>query len=105
MNHVVVCDCKRIPENRFCLLERDAVLAANRRKHGVSFEEAEAVFGNAFAITNDDMVHSSAEPRERTVGMSAKGRILVAITARRHGITRIISARRTIVNALEEYEK
>lgn len=41
----------------------------NRRKHGVSFEEAETVFGNVFAVTND-VVHSHGDDRERTIGMS-----------------------------------
>lgn len=32
--------------------------AANRRKHGVSFEEAEAVFADDNAILLDDPAHS-----------------------------------------------
>lgn len=79
--------------------------AANRRKHGVSFEEASEVFGSALAITNDDVVHSTEEVRERTVGMSSRGRILVVITVRRPGVMRIISARKATVDEVAEYEK
>ena len=38
--------------------------AANRRKHGVSFEEAIPVFGDPLARIFDDPDHSQGEPRE-----------------------------------------
>jgi len=48
----------------------------NRRKHGVSFEEAASVFQDAKALTFDDPDHSDEESREMTIGLSTKGRVL-----------------------------
>lgn len=47
--------------------------AANRRKHGVSFEEARDVLTHSLAITVADVAHSEREPRERTIGPSPRG--------------------------------
>jgi uncharacterized DUF497 family protein len=43
----------------------------NRRKHGVSFQEAASVFGDALALTYPDPDHSIMEQRFITVGMSS----------------------------------
>lgn len=68
--------------------------AGNLRKHGVSFDEAVTVFGDAQALTFSDTDHSENEARSRTYGISVRSRVLVVIhTERRYGI-RIISARR-----------
>jgi hypothetical protein len=40
----------------------------NRRKHGVSFEEAIEVLSDALSITIDDPDHSTAERRHIDVG-------------------------------------
>jgi len=48
----------------------------NRRKHGVSFEEAASVFQDADALTFEDPDHSDDEPREITIGLSTQGRVL-----------------------------
>jgi uncharacterized protein len=79
--------------------------AANRRKHGVSFDEAREVYGDRFALTGDDFGHSSKEDRDRTVGRSGKGRVLVVISAQRNRATRIISARRATAHEARAYEK
>ena len=72
----------------------DAKAASNLQKHGVSFDEALSVFGDASALTFSDSDHSESEDRSRTYGISNKTRLLVVIhTERRSGI-RIISARR-----------
>jgi hypothetical protein len=42
----------------------DAKSASNKRKHGVTFEEAATVFGDALAVIFDDEVHSTGEARE-----------------------------------------
>ena len=42
--------------------------AANRKKHGVSFEEALTVFGDLLARIFDDPDHSATEAREIIVG-------------------------------------
>src|ERR671933_1047744 len=44
--------------------------AANRKKHGVAFEEAQTVFDNPFAAIFDDEEHSDIEPREIIIGHS-----------------------------------
>ena len=48
--------------------------AKNRRKHGVSFEEAQEVF--AAAAIFEDFGHSDREPRYLAIGFSGKGRML-----------------------------
>src|SRR5207244_8081947 len=44
--------------------------AANRKKHGVSFEDALTVFGDRLARIFDDPDHSRTEAREIIVGHS-----------------------------------
>jgi uncharacterized protein len=72
--------------------------AANRIKHGVSFEEAATVFGDPDAIDGPDLRHSDKEARFLRLGRAATGRVLiVAYTVRRRGdgeSIRVISARR-----------
>jgi hypothetical protein len=71
--------------------------AANRTKHGVSFEEAATVFSDPDALDGPDLRHSEAESRFLRLGRAATGRVLiVAYTVRRGGdgeSIRIISAR------------
>lgn len=43
---------------------------ANIKKHGVSFEEARAVFYDDYAVLFDDPDHSEAEDRFLIIGMS-----------------------------------
>jgi uncharacterized DUF497 family protein len=72
----------------------DQKASANVQKHGVSFDEAVSVFGDAMALTFSDTEHAEVEERSRTYGISNKVRLLVVIhTERRSGI-RIISARK-----------
>jgi uncharacterized DUF497 family protein len=49
--------------------------AANRRKHGVSFDEAASVFLDSLSATGDDPDHSLGEKRFVTFGMSSSGRL------------------------------
>ena len=51
--------------------------ASNRRKHKVSFDEAQTVFLDQLSITKPDVEHSEGEERSRIVGMSNKGRLIV----------------------------
>jgi uncharacterized DUF497 family protein len=44
--------------------------AANQRKHGVSFEEAQTAFADGFAILLDDADHSTVEARFLLLGLS-----------------------------------
>ena len=49
----------------------------NRKRHGVSFDEAVTVFYDPLAATIHDPDHSIAEELLLTIGFSAKGRLLV----------------------------
>ena len=50
----------------------------NQKKHGVSFEEAESVFYDEYALEFYDEEHSSGEDRFLMLGLSFKLRVLVA---------------------------
>jgi uncharacterized DUF497 family protein len=68
--------------------------ALNKRKHGVSFEEAATVFGDPLAFTFEDPDHSDEEDRFLTFGRSRRNWLLLVSHTDRAGITRIISARK-----------
>ena len=87
--------------------EWDAVKeAANRRKHGVSFSEAREVLRSFLAITVDDVAHSLVEDREKTIGPSHRGRILIVVhTKRFEDVIRIISARKADRGEAADYEE
>ena len=73
---------------------------ANFQKHGVSFEEAATVFGDAEGMEWEDLAHSGREARFRRLGRSATGRILLVVyTVRRSRdgkeAIRVISARQS----------
>jgi len=79
---------------------------ANVVKHGVTFDEAETVFFDLWAIEAYDWEHSLREDRLKIVGMSEHNRLLiVAFTLRDHETIRIISARRTERNEEQAYEE
>ena len=69
---------------------------ANKKKHGVSFEEAQTVFFDEHAIEYDDPDHSESEDRSLMLGHSYQIRVLVvSYTSRKDGDEiRIISARK-----------
>jgi uncharacterized DUF497 family protein len=67
--------------------------AANRKKHGVTFEEATTVFGDPLSITIPEPVHSLDEIRFIIVGRSQAQRLLVVVHVERGDRIRIISAR------------
>ena len=80
--------------------------ASNFKKHGVSFEEAETVFGDLAAKMFFDNEHSGEEKREFIVGYSEKGRLLVVyFTERENRKLRIISARKPTNLEREDYEE
>ncbi len=66
----------------------------NRRKHGLSFEEAEELFASGSDYLEIfDEVHSESEDRFIAIGPVTRGLILVVWTARDDDTLRIISAR------------
>lgn len=68
----------------------------NRRKHGVSFEEAQSVFLDEHALRFFDPDHSENEDRFLLLGVSARLRVLVVCHCYRVNdqLIRIISARK-----------
>ena len=70
--------------------------AANRRKHGVSFEEARAAFFDDYALLMADPEHSEDEDHFVLLGMGMKLRLLVVCHCYRgeDEVIRIISARK-----------
>ena len=78
----------------------------NKKKHGVSFSEATAVFGDPLELTIEDSVHSSGEYRFLSIGRSSTGNILVvSYTEREQNLIRIISARKATKRELKYYEQ
>ncbi len=67
--------------------------ATNRRKHGVSFEEATSALRDVFSATAHDPDHSAKEERFVTFGISSEGRLLTVSHTDSGNAIRIISAR------------
>jgi len=69
---------------------------ANRRKHGVSFDEAATAFRDENAKVYFDPDHSEEEDRFILLGLSFRLRVLVVCHCYREAasVVRIISARR-----------
>ena len=69
--------------------------AANKKKHGVSFEEAATVFDDLLSLIFADPEHSIEEDRYLIMGLSANDRVLVIVFTDRSDRIRIISARKS----------
>lgn len=88
----------------------DAKAEANLKKHGVSFEEAQLVFGDEFGLGEFDDSHSTAdETRFKILGIGNR-RIVLVVYVVRDEITetyRIISARKAgrILEKIYWYER
>ena len=81
--------------------------AANRRKHGVSFEEASTVFTDEHALLIDDPIHSEDEDRFILLGLSSSLRMLVVCHCYRESeeVIRIISARKATRKERDTYNR
>ena len=79
--------------------------ASNRRKHGVSFEEAETVFYDDWGILVEDE-EDNQEPRFVLIGTSASLRVLVVSHCyrARDEVIRLISARKANRSERRDYE-
>ena len=77
----------------------------NKRKHGVSFEEASSVFDDEYAIYFDDEAHSHGEDRFIIFGVSKFNRLLLVCHCYREEDTliRIISARKATKVESKQY--
>lgn len=73
-----------------------AKASANLKKHGVSFEEAQTVFYDEFAVQFFDDEHSGDEERFLLLGMSTEAQLLLVCHCERDSghVIRIISARK-----------
>ena len=82
---------------------------SNRRKHGVSFEEAETVFVDEDALLLEDPDHSFDEQRFLLLGVSSALRLLVVCHCIRADgdddldVIRIISARKANRSERDQY--
>jgi len=74
----------------------------NQMKHGVSFEEAAMVFSDNKRVEIFDRKHSLFEERWKIYGLSGLNILAVNFTER-HGLIRIISARKAAKTEEEEY--
>ena len=79
--------------------------AENVRKHGVTFEEAIAVFEDFRSITIYDRQHSDDEDRFIDIGASTQGQVLVVVYTEREIPIRIISARIATPRERKQYEE
>jgi len=74
---------------------------SNRRKHGVRFADAVAVFSDDHAMTIQD--EHQDEERFATIGRDSLGRLLVVIYTERGSRIRIISARKATAREQREH--
>ena len=79
--------------------------AGNRRKHGVTFEEATTVFGDPLSLTVADPLSSRGEHRFVIIGLSHRSRVLVVVHTGRGDNIRIFSARRATRREKTTYEE
>jgi len=84
---------------------------ANRRKHGVTFEQAATVFRDPLSLSRYDDEHSEGESEERwlTLGEDENGTLLVVChtfeeLADDEALVRVISAREATAHEREQYE-
>jgi uncharacterized DUF497 family protein len=78
---------------------------SNLEKHGVSFEEAQAVFDDPLQMHYPDDAHSIGEQRFICFGLSERGRVLAVIyTEQSENRIRIISAREATSREEQAYE-
>lgn len=78
----------------------------NKKKHGISFEEAKEVFWDNNAILFDDPEHSVGEERFMIIGMIRSQKIcIVSHCYRDNDVIRIISSREATKNEKKVYFK
>jgi uncharacterized DUF497 family protein len=79
----------------------------NFRKHGVSFEEAQTVFYDDFAIEFYDDTHSQWEDRFLLLGYTSQLRLMMVCHCYRESdsVIRIILARKPTANEASYYRR
>jgi uncharacterized DUF497 family protein len=79
---------------------------SNKKKHGVTFEEAKSVFYDDFAVQFFDSENSKLEDRFLMLGRSNRSRILLICHCEQDSanLIRIISARKATVKERRLYK-
>lgn len=77
---------------------------SNIEKHGISFEQASAIF-DGFTIQAIDDRHDYGEVREISIGMIEAIAVIVVVHTDRNGVCRIISARQADREERRRYEQ
>ena len=77
----------------------------NKKKHGITFEEAETVFWDEYGWLEYDEEHSAEEDRFKLIGSSIEGNVLLVVHCVRDGdVIRIISSRKANATEKKNYE-
>jgi uncharacterized protein len=77
--------------------------ASNKRKHGVSFQEAVTCFADPSGLLLEDEVHPE---RLALIGVSEKSRVLYTVFAElADDVVRIITARKATTHERRRYEE
>ena len=79
--------------------------AANRKRHGISFEDAVTVFLDPLALTYPDPDHSVDERQEITIGHTIRQEFVFVSHCDRGDRIRIISARLATRAERHQYEE
>ena len=97
---------KKIAVGMSLTFEWDAAKASlNLQKHGVSFEDAIAVFADPLARIFSDEQHSQDEARELIIGHGRSRQLLVVSFTERRAAVRLISARPATRLERRDYEE
>lgn len=79
---------------------------SNLEKHGISFQEAQSVFYDDYAVQFFDTEHSEDEDRFILLGMSNVGNLLIVCHCERgENVIRIISARKATRTEAKYYRR
>ncbi len=88
------------------VFEWDEVKAkSNAAKHGVEFEEAQTIFNDPRLLTFEDLYHSDHEQRYLSLGISSRGRLLIAAHTEDAEIIRLITCRLVTPRERRTYEE
>ena len=80
----------------------DAKAVVNKRKHGVSFEDAAEVFRDPGVVEELDMREDYGEERILATGL-VDGQVLVVVYTERQTAIRIVTARRANKHEQQDY--
>ena len=79
---------------------------SNLKRHGISFEEAQSVFYDDYALQFYDESHSEEEDRFLLLGLSNTSKLLMIVHCERDSgnVIRLISARKATANESAFYQ-